>query len=140
METPVDPKAQTHNEVDIRDQSFTFRILGGDRAGEKLSCDLTLLSLVIKEVQTKHESQITMTPEEARKAQEDRGLPYTEGNVYFRRTAKFVKDLSDAIADHFGFCTPTIADDIWTRFHEIEQAVKKNTESQQNSDSGTAST
>jgi len=138
METQADHKSR--NEVDIRDQSFAFRIKGGDRDGQLLNCDLTLLGLVIKEVQDKHKSAITMSEAEARQAQEDRGLDYSEGSIYFRRTAKFIKDLSDAIADNFGFCTPTIADDVWTRFTEIELALKKNTESPPNSDSGTAST
>lgn len=99
--------------ITVDDGSIAFKVRGGDRDGDLLEIDLMLARMAIAEAE-----RISPTRKE-----ED-----TDGVQYWHPTPGFVSELSRQLEPLMGYCTPSIAHEVWRAVNDIGETLKKSTD------------
>ena len=101
------PPKPTQDGMSFSDGSLNFKVEGGPRHGEVISIDLLWLQLVSERLQDEHALKVK--------------------NDKFLATPEFLSALSKAIKDECGYCTPSLAFQVWvngaTLFDEIQKKI-----------------
>ena len=131
-ETVVEPDPHSNGQsvvqpIDFEESEIVINVKGGKYDGKTLTFDSFSVQLIVEEMLDNH-PEIKMTDDEASQAFGDKWEP---GLVYYRRSPKWLKKLSDEIEEACGACTPAIADRLWKEVGRIEHELKKNTDETQ---------
>ncbi len=123
MEKPV---SQTKLELDdFSNPVVAVMIKDGKHAGSTFEYSISQVSLVLNEQIDAH-PEIVMSDDEASKAW---GNEWDPNLTYYKRTTKFLKALSDGIAEFCEvYCDPMLADYLWQAVTDAEQVLKKSTD------------
>ncbi len=110
-------------ENEIVDGTISYTVRGGDHDGEKHSVDLYIVSMIVRELEKLPEFQ---PAEMSQDEKAEKGLDLEKS--FFRSTPEFACELSRRIEKYFGFCTPSIAQSLWSKLDEFHAKLKKNTD------------
>lgn len=126
-ETPTSQTTPTSDR--IRDGIIRETIDDGTPDGRVVEYDLTILELLVRELEDSTTDAPELMPDDqARRDVEN----YHEGGTFYRATPRFLFTLSERLKEMFGYCTPTIACELWKRLSVYKVSVKKNTDDSPN--------